>query len=217
MRTPLLLPNGDTIARPDWMPTPEEEKERLAILAAQFFLVRIGGNGDVWRCRNCGGKHRYLTLRCIEQPFSGLTHGLYAYYKTVGAFGAEAFMSPPERARYDRLGQMFEQTSRTPDLATSHPQLARQIGTAEHESDVGAFSFVATEPSAYALGILEPITRDVARRLARRINATGIRPAFMVPGLFLEKDDLWLAQRTSGRRTLSASTVGRRTTAAARP
>lgn len=189
-RTPLYLPNGDTIARPDWMPTPEEEAERERILASQFYLVKIGGNGDVWRCRNCGGKHRYLTLRCIEQPWSGLTHGLYAYYKTVGAYGVESFMQPKEKARYDRLGAMFGETAALPDLASAHPQTVRAtIQRTEQDADIGAYSFVARELSAHALGVLEPITRDVARRLVRRINTTGLRPPLDVPGLFPGEDD----------------------------
>lgn len=170
------------IVLPPWLQTEEQEREKHKILASRFFLVKIGGNGDVWRCRNCKGKHRYLTLMCVEQPFSGLSRGLYAYYRTVGVHGAESYLSPSERARYRRLAEAFGPLN-VPDVASSHPQMARSIGTAERDADVGALSFVATVPSSTALGLVEPIDREKARRLAARINMRGIKPAFTLEGL----------------------------------
>lgn len=170
------------IALPHWMMTEAQEREQRKILAGRFFLVRIAGNGDVWRCRRCRGKHRYLTLNCIEEPFSGLTRGLYAYYRTVGVHGAEAYLSPAERARYAALGRMFGPMN-LPDVATSHPLLARRIGTAERDADLGAMTFTATEPSSTALGLVEVIPREKAERLARRINMRGIKPPFVLEGV----------------------------------
>lgn len=174
MTSPIVLPH--------WMMTREQEKEQRKILAGRFFLVKIAGNGDVWRCRRCRGKHRFLTLGCIEQPFSGLTRGLYAYYRTVGMHGAESYLSPAERARYAALGRMFGPMAGVPDVATSHPLMARQIGTAERDADLGALTFTATEPSSAALGLVEPISREKAARLVARIN-TRIKPPLVLEGL----------------------------------
>lgn len=182
MTSPIATPERSGLVLPWWIPSPEQEAERRRILASRFFLVKIGGNGDVWRCRNCKGKHRYLTLMCVEQPFSGLTRGLYAYYRTVGIHGAESYLSQAEQRRYKRLKEAFGPLN-APDVASSHPQMARSIGTAERDADVGAFTFVATVPSSTALGLVEPIDRDKAARLARRINMRGIKPAFVLEGL----------------------------------
>jgi hypothetical protein len=158
---------------PWWMPSPEAQLERERILASRYFLVKIAGNGDVWRCKRCHAKHRYLTLGCVEQPFSGLTGGLWAYYRTVGLHGAEAFMSPGERARYARMRELLGAVGRAPDLATSHPQMARAIATPEGDADIGAV----------ALGLLEPIDRRKAQQLANAINARGVKPPFRLVGL----------------------------------
>jgi hypothetical protein len=183
MTSPIAASNRQGIVLPPWMMTREQEKEQRRILAGRYFLVKIAGNGDVWRCRHCKGKHRYLTLMCVEQPFSGLTRGLFAYYKTVGMHGAQAYLSPVERARYAALSKMFRPLDGAPDIATAHPQFARHVNTAERDADVGAFTFVATEPSSTALGLVEPVSRDKAARLVARINARGIKPPLVVEGL----------------------------------
>lgn len=176
MTSPLVVPW--------WTPSPETEAEQERILAGRFFLVRIGGNGLNWRCSprkgGCGGYHPYLTLRCVEQPFSGLTRGLYAYWHTVGAYGARRHLTLRERARYDTIDRMF---GGTPDLAELHPTTARAVGTTERDADAGAYVFTATELSSTALGVVEPITADKAARLARRINMRGIMPPFVLEGL----------------------------------
>lgn len=172
-----------TLALPEWMVTEAQALEQRRILAGRWFLVKIAGNGEVWRCKRCQGKHRYLTLMCVEQPFSGLTRGLYAYVKTIGMHGAEAYLSPAERARYRRLEHLLGPSGGAPDVASSHPLLARRFGTAERDADVGAFTFTAREPSADALGIVEPISRAKAADLARRINLRGVKPAFILEGV----------------------------------
>lgn len=156
---------------PWFLPTREAQVERENILRNKFFLVKIAGNGDVWKCRNCGNKHRYLTLMCIEQPFSGLTHGLWAYYRTVGLQGAENILPPSQRLRYQQLARLF--AAGAPDLATSHPETARALLTNERDADVGAFS----------LGLLEPITKQKAQQLVHIINGRGIKPSLELQGL----------------------------------
>jgi hypothetical protein len=157
--------------------TPEQaiaiERERQRLLAAKFYLVKTSGNGGLGeglRCRNCSGRHRYLTLRCVEQPFDGLSQGVYAYLKVAGDTGAVAYMNPAQRARYDAAGQLFGPLA---DLATSHPQTARRFQGDERDLDV----------AAVALGILDPISKAMAQRLADRINLRGARPPFTLPGL----------------------------------
>lgn len=169
------LPVSDTIELPWFMPTPEAMRERRRILAGRYFLVRAAGGpaGEIWRCGRCNGKHRYFTLMCKEQPFSGLTGGLYAFWHVVGAHGAATYLSDAQRGRLRELSRLFGPSRDAPDLASAHPQTARQIATAERDADLGAL----------ALGILEPITQSEAQRYADRINAAGIRPAFTLPGL----------------------------------
>ncbi len=153
---------------PWFMPTPEQVRERDRILAGIYFLVRQGGLGEKMRCKRCGARHEYLTLMCVEQPFSGLTQGLYAYWRAAGAHGAYQHLAPADRARYDALTERFG-----PDMAESHPQTVRQLGTATTDVDFGAI----------ALGTLEPITRQKAQSLIWRINARGCRPPLALPGI----------------------------------
>jgi hypothetical protein len=168
-------PASDTIALPWFVPTREALKERRKILAGRYFLVRAAGGpaGEIWRCRRCNGKHRYFTLMCKEQPFSGLTGGLYAFWHTVGAQGAAAYLSDAQRARLREMSKLFGPSQDAPDLATAHPQTVRQFATAETDADLGAL----------ALGILEPITQTEAQRYADRINAAAGRRIFTLPGL----------------------------------
>lgn len=172
---------GPRVILPDWsVGTVEQgaamQAERDRLRAASFVLVRIrgsAGTGDVLRCRGCNGRHEFLTLRCIPQPFSGLQGGLFGYYHTLGVTGAAMTLSPAERARFDAVARLFDGR---PDLAAGHPQTARIIATPERDVDLGAIS----------LGILTPITKAEARRYADRINARGIHPPFTLPGLGLE-------------------------------
>jgi hypothetical protein len=175
---PLVAPR---VILPDFsVGTPEQaiaiEQAKIRLLTSKFFLVKTSGNaglGEGLRCRGCGGKHRYLTLRCVEQPFDGLNHALYAYVKTAGDTGAVAYMNPAQRARYEKAGRIFEPLGDTPDLATSHPLTARKLQGDVRDVDVGAV----------ALGLLEPISKAMAQQLADRINARGCKPPFTLPGL----------------------------------
>lgn len=155
----VVLPNW-TIGTPEQAEAIEEHRRRL--LASRYFLVKIAGNGDVWRCRNCNAKHTYLTLHCIEQPFPGVYGGLYAYYHTVTASGAHLAFDPVQQARYDRFKELFD-LQQLPDLATGHPMLARALATSDNEADIGALS----------LGVLEPITKTEAERFAGWIRDRG--------------------------------------------
>jgi hypothetical protein len=164
---------GPRVVLPDWsVGTPEQAEamrlERERLLGSQYFLVRISGQWDRWRCRNCGGKHPYLTLRCIEQPFSGLTGGLYAVWHHVGANGILPTLSPAQRAKFDRLAGIFAGV----DLSRSHPRTAQAMGVAERDAELGAI----------ALGILEPLSRASAQALVKRINV-ALKPPLVVPGL----------------------------------
>lgn len=145
-----------------------EIAERERLLATKYVLVRIAGNGEVWRCGRCNQKHSHLTLGCISQPFTGLDGGLYAYWKTVGDTGAVKFLSPVERERFNRLSGLF---GTGPDLATAHPLTARAINPGGRDLEYGAF----------ALGLLEPIKRAEALSLVRRINLKGFK--LVLPGL----------------------------------
>jgi hypothetical protein len=144
-------------------------------LVGRYVLVRISGNAgyDLMRCRRCNGKHPYLTLMCEPQPFSGAYRGVHAYFHALGVAGAELDMSPADRERFRSASRLFGPAGGLPHLATSHPRLARQLGTAERDVDVGSFP----------LGVLEPIGPTVAQRLLDRINARGPTPPLVVPGL----------------------------------
>lgn len=155
------------ILLPSFIPSPEAVEERNRILSSRYFLVKIAGNGDVWRCKRCHAKHRYLTLMCIEQPFNGLSGGLYAYWKTVKDEGLLSAMTPAQRARFERLSATF---GNQPNLVESHPETVRSMGMSERDLEVGA----------YALGILEPITEQKAKQLAAAINRRGIKPQFVI-------------------------------------
>ncbi len=145
--------------------TASEAVEMDRILASEWFLVKISGNGDVWRCNRCGCKHGHLTSFCVPIPWSGLTQGLYMYWKTVGLHGAEQYLPPEEQARHQRLSRHFGPLGKLPDLATSHPMMARSMGVSEGSTAIGA----------EAVGILEPITIADARKLGALINARAGR------------------------------------------
>lgn len=165
---------GPRVVLPDWsIGTPEQaaemDAEKRQLAANQFFLVRISGQWDRWRCRNCHSHHPYLTLRCIEQPFSGLTGGLYAVWKAVGAHEVLPTLSPAQRAKFDRVAGLFSGV----DLASSHPRTARGLAVAETDADLGAI----------ALGILTPVSKAHAQALLDRINVYLRADPLKVPGL----------------------------------
>lgn len=158
-----------TPALPWFIPTEEQVQERERILRGIYFLVRQDGPlGEKMRCRRCHAKHAYFTLMCIEQPFCGLTQGLYAYWRVAGAHGAYQHLPPVERAKYDALNKRFG-----PDFAESNPRMAASMHVAENDMEMGAI----------ALGTLEPITRQKAQQLLWRINSRGCRPPLTLPGI----------------------------------
>jgi hypothetical protein len=65
--TELLARLGDH-SRP-WL-TREERRAIDAVIALRPYLVT---NGQRARCRRCGAVHPYLTLACVERPFTGWT------------------------------------------------------------------------------------------------------------------------------------------------
>lgn len=178
--TTLWLPSlQKEIPRPWFLPSEETLEAQRRILSSQYFLVRIGGNGGIGealRCDptkgGCGAKHQYITLRCVEQPFSALTGGLYAYFRAVGDNGLERALTPSERERFEAIKRQVPFAD-LPDLATSHPEMARAGGLAPTDAQL----------SALALGVLEPIPPTLARRYAQRINDRGCRPRFELPGM----------------------------------
>jgi len=176
--TSLILPtSGQEIPRPWFLPTAEALAEQRRMLEAEFFLVRIRGNhgiGEALICDpkkgGCGRKHTHITLRCVPQPFNGVSHGLYAYYRTVGDNGLERNLSASERLRFEGIKENF---GGLPELAASHPQLARSLSPNANDALIGAF----------ALGLFETIDKFEAQRLADQINIRGVKPPFALPGL----------------------------------
>jgi hypothetical protein len=171
---------GRAIPRPWFLPSQEALNEQQRILTASYFLVRIAGNasiGEALVCDpkrgGCGAKHQYLTLRCVEQPFSGITGGLYAYFRAVKDNGLGRFLTPAEQARLAALEDSI--FGGLPDLATTHPALARQMTEGLEANDA--------QLAAVALGVLEPIPASLARKYRDRINTRGIRPRFTLPGM----------------------------------
>jgi hypothetical protein len=171
-----IVHNGREIEMPWFMPTAEQIAERDRLLRSQFFLVRTSANsgiGESLRCRRCKAVHRFLTLLCIERPFSGLTGGIYAYYQTMGATGAINSLTPVQRARLDRMAQLIADNSNIADLAVTHPRMAASMNVAERDAELGAI----------ALGVMEPISKARAQQYVDRINARGCRPKLVVEGL----------------------------------
>lgn len=158
---------------PAWLPSHAARRAKDERLASKYFLVRIAGNAgyDLMRCGRCNQKHPYLTLACKPQPFDGATRGVYAWFHALGLAGAQMHMTPAERKRFADLSRMFRLGRQ--DFAASHPRTARGFQTAEDAVDIGAIP----------LGVLEPIPPTLAQRLLNDINATGIKPPLVVPGL----------------------------------
>lgn len=132
---------------------PEAAAERLAIQRSTFFLVRISGNagvGEVWKCKECGGKHRYFTRRCVDLPFNGIEEALTAYWQHTG-----------DQVRKHRLDGFLGAVSDLPDLASLHPEMARKLGARNGEVAIGGM----------ALGLVEQIAKTHAQMLLDRINS----------------------------------------------
>lgn len=137
--------------------TMSEEAERLVALEeARYVLVRMD-QGERWRCRECGGKHHFLTLFCTPRPWRGLRHGLSAYYQNIGSKLSD--LSPAERSQVDGVADGV------PNLADRHPRAAQALGTAPSDVDyVG-----------WLLGTVEVISEFEARSFAATINSKARR------------------------------------------
>jgi hypothetical protein len=170
-----LPPEYDAAIKAGLLLTPEQAAERDRILMSRYFLVRQGSLGEISKCRNCGQKHPYLTLHCVEQPFSGIDGGLYAFYKVMGRPDAVRQMTPEERRKFRDVKRLFRPMADLPDLGAGHPGYARQVARYDHLGDRDA------QIGAVALGILEPIPRTLAQRYLDRINLRGGK--LTVPGL----------------------------------
>lgn len=159
------------VAAPDpWlMPTPEMIAARERIMRGEYFLVRNDGDlGERLRCKRCNGRHAYLTLMCVEQPFQGIGDGLFAFWHAAGAHGSQQYLSEGGRRLYDEIDRKLG-----PDFAATHPHLTRSLNIDPADVHFGALS----------LGTLEPITKADAQRRVWRINALGCRPPLSLPGL----------------------------------
>jgi hypothetical protein len=152
-----------------WFARPAEEIEReKALLKSQYFLVRQGELGELYRCRRCGRKHTHLTLMCVERPFSGITGGIFGYCHAGLSTGAYEHLRPEARARFERLKDYFG-----PNLADEHPDMVRALGVGEKDG-LGL---------GFLLGVLEPLTKTQAQQRVWRINSRGLRPPLVLPGI----------------------------------
>lgn len=175
--TKLYIPNPDgsvkrVIERPWFIPSKESLDEQQNLLKSLFFLVRQGDAfGERLRCVRCNSRHDYITLMCVERPFSGLTRGLYAYYQAITQNNLVGNLSPQERARYNAIYNALS-SDVSLDLAKSHPQMARQVTKGLGPSDMmmGAISF----------GLLEGIPKTYAMRLVDKINGRGLKPKLVL-------------------------------------
>lgn len=167
-------PNGQLWTVPPFIMSPAEAAERDRLLAARYFLVKQGTLGEIFRCRRCNVRHGYMTLMCVERPFSGIAEGLWAYFQTVGTPEALKQMNRDERVRLNQVKALFAPPGAAlPDIATLHPRFARGMRVSERDAQTGAVP----------LGILEPIPASLAQRYVARINAAGLKPPLMLPGL----------------------------------
>lgn len=163
--------DGQLWTLPEFVMSPAQAAERDRLLSQKWFLVRQGSLGEIFRCRECHGRHLYLTLRCVERPFSGVTEGLFAYYEVAGTPQAFARMTPAERRRIETIRRLFDLDGN--DLSSSHPETARGLAVGDRDIFKGA----------YPMGILEEIPRSLAQRYQDRINLKGLRPSLALPGL----------------------------------
>lgn len=162
----MMAPAFDPVAwlRAHGMATTEEAERLDALAQSRYFLVRIDGQGERWRCRGCNGRHTHFTLMCLERPFRGIDHGLYAYWKNVGA-GDPQQLSARQTARVRQIGAMLGAPP-TPNLSTLHPRTAQALGGDAADTDFGAD----------LLGTLDPIPETKALLLVNLINARARRP-----------------------------------------
>jgi hypothetical protein len=167
-------PNGQVWTVPPFIMSPAEAAERDQLLAGRYFLVRQGSLGEIFRCRRCNRKHGYMTLMCVERPFSGIAEGLWAYFQTVGTPEALKRMTPAEKRRLGQVTRYFAPPGDVlPDIATLHPRFARGMRVPERDALTGAVP----------LGILDEIPASLAQRYVTRINAAGLKPPLVLPGL----------------------------------
>lgn len=172
MAQQIVASDGRLWTLPEFITSPADAAERDRLLAQRYFLVRQGSLGEIFRCGLCRGKHEYLTLRCVERPFSGVAEGLWGFFQVAGTPQALTRMRPDERAIVTRLTRIFGPS--TPDLTTSHPEMARSLGVADRDILRG------TVP----LGILEEIPAALAQRYQDRINLSlPIDARLRLPGL----------------------------------
>ncbi len=165
----IVLPDGREIACPRWAPAPDVMAERDAQQRGRFFLINIAGNnglGEMWRCKRCHGRHRYLTASCIERPFNGLDQVLYLMWQQAGDLAAVRSLSPNQRARRDAAAVIAREVVRDiPDLAAHHPEMARRQAAA---SGLARFDL---EVGGVLVGQAEMIPKTLAQRYLDKINA----------------------------------------------
>lgn len=138
--------------------SPEQAARFDAARNSSYCLVRIDGVGERWKCRECGCRHAHFTKFCIPIPYRGLLNGLHAYWANFGTARTQD-LSPAQREQLDALAPIFG--GRPVPLATSHPEMAAALGTADRDADVGAV----------ILGSIDPISRAKARLYVELINA----------------------------------------------
>jgi hypothetical protein len=157
----MMAPTFDaaTVLRGLGFLTPEEAERLDELEQHTYFLVRIDGQGERWRCRRCNGRHTHFTLFCCERPFRGIGQGLYAYWRNIGA-GDPSELSARQVARVGQIGALFGADQPQTNLSTHHPRTAQALGYDAADVDVGAD----------LLGTLDPISEAKARILADLIN-----------------------------------------------
>lgn len=173
MNQTIVASDGQLWTLPDFIKSPEEAAERDTLLSLRFFLVRQGSLGEIFRCKECNGKHQFFSLRCCERPFSGIAEGLWAYTQAAGTPEALRRMTPAEKRQVANAKRLLGTAATLPDLASSHPQFARGIGVAERDLQLAAMP----------LGILEEVPASLAQRFQDRINLRGLKPPLALPGL----------------------------------
>jgi hypothetical protein len=162
-----IVIDGRELPRPFWSPSEAVLAERRAALARRFFLVRIAGNdglGELWKCKQCRGRHPYLTLHCVERPFSGLDQCLYAIYQQAGDLAAVRDLDPSRQARQVAKRAVLTPVMRLPDLASMHPEMAR------HRAGRGRLDAFDVEIGGLRLGRIEQIPRTLAQKRLDQIN-----------------------------------------------
>lgn len=188
--TPLLVVHrGRKIVLPPLarlLMTEAQREARARLLAGSFFLVnmRLGNVGEIFRCGRCNGKHARLTRYCLDRPFSGLLGGLYGFVATMQGAEAAGRLPPEAQHRVDSIRRVFASTAGLPDLWSSHPGLARQLGGGP--TPPGPSGGVDLDVGMVSLGLLERVEPVDAQKLLDRINTRAAAygaPPLVVPGL----------------------------------